>query len=204
MEIQLNELIEQIKKNGVEEAESEAKAIIEAARAEATKIVADAEAEAEALLAKAKTENDRMVRVSEDAIRQAGRNLLLSFRESVTRELDAVVNTEVTAAYSEDKLPALIADVVKAWSANGQSEDITVLLNEQALASLEGALRDALRTRMLDGVTLAASNSFDGGFRIAVKEGRVYYDYSAEAVTEMLSAYLNPRVTALMKEAHTV
>ena len=42
MEIQLQELIDQIKKDGVESAQSEAKSIVDAAKAEATKIVADA------------------------------------------------------------------------------------------------------------------------------------------------------------------
>ena len=54
---------------------------------------------------------------------------------------------------------------------------------------------------MLKGITLKANNNFDGGFRIAVKEGGAYYDYSAEAVTDMLANYLSPRVTALLKEA---
>ena len=54
---------------------------------------------------------------------------------------------------------------------------------------------------MLSGVTLKANDNFDGGFRIAVNSGAVYYDYSAEAVTDMLSNYLSPKVTALLKEA---
>ena len=54
---------------------------------------------------------------------------------------------------------------------------------------------------MLQGVTLKANDNFNGGFRIAVNNGSAYYDYSTEAVTQMLSVYLNPRVTALLKEA---
>ena len=33
---------------------------------------------------------------------------------------------------------------------------------------------------------------------------RQYYDYSAEAVTELLSAYLTPKLISLMKEAENV
>ena len=51
------------------------------------------------------------------------------------------------------------------------------------------------------GVTLKASNSFDGGFRISANNSGAYYDYSAEAVTDMLSNYLSPKVTELLKEA---
>ena len=36
---------------------------------------------------------------------------------------------------------------------------------------------------------------------LAAKDGGAYYDYSAEAVVRMLSNYLSPKVSALMKEA---
>ena len=68
-------------------------------------------------------------------------------------------------------------------------------------ANLENELLSALKDRMLEGVTLKAGDSFDKGFRIAVNADGAYYDYSAEAVVDMLSAYLSPKVTALLKEA---
>ena len=86
MEIQLQELIDQIKNDGVEVAELEAKNIVDSAKTEAAKIIADAKAQADKILSDAKIENERMVKSSEDAIRQAGRNLLISFRESVAKE----------------------------------------------------------------------------------------------------------------------
>ena len=112
MEVQLQELIEQIKKDGVETAEAEAKAIVEAAKSDAEKIISDAQAQADKILLNAKAENDRMVKSSEDAIRQAGRNLLISFRESVTRELNAIVSENVTAVYSSDALAGLVTMLI--------------------------------------------------------------------------------------------
>jgi V/A-type H+-transporting ATPase subunit E len=76
-----------------------------------------------------------------------------------------------------------------------------VILNSSDLAKLEDALLAELKAKMLGGVTLKASDNFDSGFRIAVNNGAVYYDYSAEAVTDMLANYLSPKVTALLKEA---
>ena len=79
MEIQLQELIDQIKKDGVEAAEAQAAAILETAKAEAEKIISDANAQADKIMADAKNENERIVKSGEDAIRQAGRILLISF-----------------------------------------------------------------------------------------------------------------------------
>lgn len=204
MEIQLQELIEHIKKDGVAAAEKEATAILDAAKNEAEKIVSDAKAEAKTLISQAKEENDRTVRVGEEALRQAGRNVLLSFRESIARELDAVVGDCVNAVCSSQCLSDLIIKTVLAWSNNPETDDIAVLLNSEDTKKLEGALLAAFKEHMLSGVVLKTDDSFDNGFRIAVNGGRAYYDYSAQAITEMMSAYLSPKVKALLKEADKV
>ena len=201
MEIQLQELINQIKKDGVEAAETQAEAILDAAKAEADKIISAAKLEADKLIANAKAENEKTVRSGEDAIRQAGRNLLISFRESVSRELNAVAGDNVAAVYSSDTLTELIVSAIEAWTARPEADDISVLLNSADLARFEEAILAQLKAKMLDGVTLKANDNFDGGFRIAVNNGAVYYDYSAESVTDMLSGYLGATITALLKEA---
>lgn len=201
MEIQLQDIIEQIKKDGVESAEMEAESIINAAKAEAAKIISDAQAQADKMMQSAKNENERMMKSGEDAIRQAGRNLLISFRESVTRELKAIVNENVTTVYSSSAFVQIIAKAVECWAGNPDAEDITVILNNEDLKALEENLLAEFNVRMLKGITLKASDNFDGGFRIAVNEGGAYYDYSAETVVDMLSNYLSPKVTALLKEA---
>ena len=202
MEIQLQELIEQIKKDGVASAEAEAEKIIAAAKAEAEKIVASAKAEASGIVRDAKAETERMTKSGEDAIRQAGRNLLISFRESVARELNAIIGENVSAVYASDALAQMIAEIVVAWADKPDAEDLAVIVNEETRERLENALLSALKEKLQKGVTLKANDNFDGGFRIAVNGGSAYYDYSAEAVVEMLSNYLNPKVTALLKEAN--
>ena len=204
MEMQLQELIEKIKQDGVKTAEAEAEAILKSANEKAEKIIADAKVEAEKLVLNAKQQNERTVKSGEDAIRQAGRNLLISFRESVTKELEAILNNGVLEAYSPKNLTDLIIKVVEAWSKNTDASDISIILNSNDLKEVEGTLLSALKEKMLQGVTLKANDNFNGGFRIAVNQGQAYYDFSAEAVTDMLSAYLSPKVSALLKEAETV
>ena len=201
MEMQLQELISQIKKDGVEAAAAEAGSILDSAKAEAERIISDARAQADKMMLDAKSENERMVKSSEDAIRQAGRNLLISFRESVTNELKAIVNENVASVYSSDALAQLVINTVESWANKPDTEDLAVILNSKDLAALEENLLAGLNAKMVKGVTLKASDNFDGGFRIAANDGRAYYDYSTEAVVDMLSNYLSPKVTALLKEA---
>lgn len=201
MEIQLQEIIEQIRKDGVEAAEAQAAEILENAKKNAEKIVSDANAEAEKIILNSKIENEKNVKAGEDSIRQAARNLLISFRESVTRELNVIINDKVNAVYSSDNFVDLIIKAVEVWTGNPDADDISVMLNSDDLKKLESSLLSELKAKMLSGVTIKANDNFDGGFRIAVDNGAVYYDYSAAAVTDMLSGYLSPKVAALLKEA---
>ena len=59
----------------------------------------------------------------------------------------------------------------------------------------------SLKDKMISGVTLKPNDNFDGGFRVSINNGGEYYDYSTEAVVDMLSNYLSPKVTKLLKEA---
>lgn len=201
MEIQLQELIDQIKKDGVNEAEAAAEKIIADANKKAEKILAEAQNKAEKMIADAKAQNKKFERSSEDAIRQAGRNLLISFRESVAREVTAILGEQVNAVYSKENFVELIKKVILQWNKNTDAEDLTILLNSNDLKELEENVLAALKEKAGKGITFYANDNFDGGFRVAINNGSAYYDYSAEAVTEMLSSFLNPKVTALLKEA---
>ncbi len=201
MEMQLQELIDQIRKNGVEAAEAEAARILSGAKEEADRILSEAQAEAAKTVEAAREESDRLTRVGEESLRKAGRNLLLSFRESVCRELSAIVSESVTAAYRGDELATLAAKAVSAFLDDPENGQIALLLPPADLARLEGTLAAAFKDRLAAGVTLTTDDNCTAGFRVSVEGGQAYYDFSAEAVAEMLCPYLTPRVAALMKEA---
>lgn len=167
MEIQLQELIDQIKNDGVKAAETEAASILESAKAEAEKIISDAKAEAEKIMLEAREQNERSVRAGEDSIRQAGRNLLISFRESVAKELNAIAGDHVKEALSSDALAQLILTAVENWTKDTEAEDISVLVGSKDLASIETELLAGLKERMCSGVTLKPDDNFEGdsGFR---------------------------------------
>jgi V/A-type H+-transporting ATPase subunit E len=201
MDTHVEELIDRIKKDGVAAAENSASQKIAEAQKEADKIILNAKEEADKILRQAKEETARLEKAGEDAIRQAGRNLLLTFRDGITKELSALISDEISKSYSKDMLSKLIPEVIKEWVKNSSAEDISVLLNEKQLKETEDLLKAALKAEISKGLTIKADNSVSSGFRIGVKDGAAFYDYSAEAVADMFSAYLNPRVSALMKEA---
>ena len=200
MDVQLQELIDKIKKDGVASAENSSAAIIAEAEKKAAQIIADAETKADDILKSAKKETERMEKSSRDAIAQAGRNLLISFRDGVTVALDALIKKEVANAYNSDMLKTLIPETVKAWASKGE-DDISVLLSEKDLATLEAGFTKSLKSEIEKGLEIKADSSVASGFKVGVQNGAAFYDFSSEAVAELFGSYLNPVTAKILKEA---
>ena len=201
MDVQLQELIDKIKKDGVATAEAEAAKRIADAEKKAESIVADAQAKAGEIIKNAKAETERMEKASDEAIVQAGRNMLLSFKDALVAELDGLIQAETAKAETKDVLAKLIPETVKAWAKNSEASELSVLLGEKDLKALESALTGELKAEISKGLEIKLDKTLTAGFRIGVKNGAAFYDYSAESLAEMFGVYLNPKVAALMKEA---
>ena len=199
MDVQLQELIDKIKKDGVASAESSAATIIAEAEKKAASIVSDAEDKAQKIVKTAKAETEKFEKASVDAIKQASRNLLISFTDGINAELTALIQAETEKAYSADLLKKLIPETVKNWASKTEADELCLLLSEKDLKALEKGLLTALKDSVSKGLTIKADDSMTTGFRIGTKDGVAFYDFSSEAVAELFSAYLNPRTAEILK-----
>jgi len=201
MDVQLQELIDKIKKDGVAAAEKESAKIIANSEKKAEAIIAEAQSKAAEIIKSAQSETKKMEKASEEAIVQAGRNMLLSFKDALVGELDGLIQTGTEKALSKDVLVKLVPETVKAWAKNSDASELSVLLSEKDLKTLEKSLTTALKAEIKKGLEIKPDKTLTAGFRIGVKNGAAFYDYSAESLAEMFAAYLNPKVAALMKVA---
>ncbi|MBO4546603.1 MAG: V-type ATP synthase subunit E, partial [Treponema sp.] len=69
------------------------------------------------------------------------------------------------------------------------------------LDALESGLKGALKDQISKGMEIKADASLASGFRIGLKDGSAYYDYSSESVADLFAAYLNPKIAALVAAA---
>jgi V/A-type H+-transporting ATPase subunit E len=200
MEIQVQELIDKIKKDGVDTASQEAARIKNGAQAEAKQILETARKEADEIITRSKQEADRAEKAGNAALQQASRNLILAFRDEIQALLNKVINNEVSANYSEDILKSVLPEILKNWAAN---DSISVILPESEFAKLQDFFIDKLKNELGKGteIKLKSSRKLPYGFHIANKDGSVYYDFSSEAVAGLLSSYLNPKLASIVKEA---
>lgn len=201
MDFQLQELIDKIKKDGVSSAEAAAAQITADAEKKAASIVEEAQKKSDDMIKNARAEIARLEKASEDAVTQACRNMLITFRDSLIAELDSLIQSEAAKAYSSDLMKTLIPETVKAWSKNADASELSVILSEKDLKSLENELKAALKAEIAKGLEIKPDSALSAGFRIGVNNGAAFYDYSAESVADLFSAYLNPRVAAIMKKS---
>ena len=198
MEIQLQELIDKIKRDGIESASGEAARLKNQAEGEARWIVEAARKEAETIVAAARADAERAEKAGIAAVAQASRNLILAFKGEIQAVLDRIVVRETAAAYSGDVIKAALPEILKNWAAGG-GDSLDILLPEAQLAPLEALFREKLAAELKKGAELKSDRNLGAGFRIANRDGSAYYDFSAEAVGDLLSAYLNPRLAEIVK-----
>jgi len=170
MDIQLQELLEKIKREGVESARAAAEKIVAEAEAARRARIAEAEREAAAIVEKAKAESRRMEESGKAALSQASRDLLLAFRGSLEGLLAAATKSETQAALGPEVLAEALPAVVKGLAAGG-AEDLVVLLNPQDLRKVEGRFTQLLAAELKKGVELKPHADIAAGFRIAEKNG---------------------------------
>jgi len=199
MEIQLQELIDKIKKDGIESASGESARIISEADAEAVRIIAVAQKEAADIVSRGKADAERSEKAGVVALEQASRNLVLAFKGEIQTLLDKLIVKETASAFSEETFKAALPEILKAWASKGGSLDL--LLPEEILKKIQSWFNEKLITEIKKGVELKSDRNLGAGFRIANRDGSAYYDFSAESVAQLISAYLNPRLAEILKTA---
>jgi V/A-type H+-transporting ATPase subunit E len=200
MDIQLQELIEKIKKDGVEAAQADAAKLRAGAEAEAAKIVDEAKKQAGNIVAQGEADRVRSEKAGVAAVEQASRNLVLAFEAEIQGLLDRIVKDAVASSYSADVVKDVLPDLIKNWAAKN-TDSLDVVLSGDDLKKLDDGFKSRLASQLKGGVDFKVGKSLEGGFHIAEKDGSAFYDFSAEAVAALLSAYLNPRLAELVKDA---
>ena len=108
MELQIQDLVTSIRKEGVDAANAEADSIIAEARKKADAIISDAKAEAAAAKAGAEKEIGVMKESAAVSAEQAKRDAMLSFKTEVQKEYEKLLKNDIRKELSGDALGKLI------------------------------------------------------------------------------------------------
>ncbi len=199
MDVQLKELIEKIKTEGVKTAEEQSAEIIREAEKKAAALISKAESDSAALLEKRKDEAARFEASGKEALKQAGRDLILATRKHLETLYGKILEEETAAVLKGDFLETSITSLVRNWK--DDISDMSVLLPENQIAELEKGIRAKISDSLKNGLELKPIQGIKSGFRLSKKDGSVYYDFTSHGIAEILSELLNPRIAELLREA---
>ena len=180
MEVQIQDLVDSIKKQGIDAANAEAEKILSDAKKKADEIISCAKSEAAAEKDSAEKEIGLMKSRAELSADQAKRDAMLSFKAEVRACYEKLLQKDVSSVLSGDSLPALIRAAL-------QGEDISAYSVE--LASVSEGLQSALAEEIRAGLEIRPGKFSRSGFRLAAKDASGYFDCTDEEIMKMLMPY---------------
>jgi len=209
-------LIDRLKSEGVSAGQTEGDEILSKAKAKADEIVSEAQKRADALLADARAEAAKEKAATEDGLKVAARDLVLSLRnelgDRIQQEAGRLVGTTLGDEQFLEKLILAMAGNAKDNASVVDTEPMEIVLPEKVVTFEElkqspeavepGTLThfvialagEALR----DGVTFSTAPGFDG-IKVKLTDRNVSIDLTEEAIATLLKRHLQPRLRAVME-----
>lgn len=176
MELQIQDLVSSIKKDGIDSANQQAAAILADARKQADAIIAEAKSQADKLRDDAKAEID----VFKTSAQQAKRDAVLAFRQEIQKEFEKILAADVGKALDQQTLARLIQAAVQGEDVSGYAVEV---------GQVTDGIRQQLAQELKNGLEIRPSKKVGAGFRLAAKDGSGYFDCSDQEIAEMLMPF---------------
>ena len=180
MELQIQDLVSSIRKDGIDAANAEAEAIISEAKKKAEMIIADAKAEAKNIQETSEKEINILKESAALSAEQAKRDAMLAFENEVQAEFEKILSAKIKNNLSDAALGKLIQAVVADEDVQNYSVEV---------AEVSDSLKAELAEEIKNGLEIKPTKSVRAGFRLAARDGSGYFDCSDEEIMQMLMPY---------------
>lgn len=198
---ELQGLLDRIREEGLDRAESEANAVLEEARQKAKAHREQAEAEAQDIIARAKEEAQTFEQRSISAVKQAARDVVLSVSDAVERLFAGMLQKAAADAMSGPEFQTLLRDVILAYSKSDDAPQLDVLLNEKQKQDVVDFLLTELSGQMKNGLKVEGSRNIVSGFSVVLRDEGIEHDFTDKTLIDAFLAILRPELGAIVKQA---
>ena len=195
----IQSLLDRINAEGVARAEEESRKIIADAKAQAEKIIADAKTQAEVLVKEGADKAAVSEMRAKEAIKQAARDIIIALRSDLLAKLSAAVKECTSAALTEDVMGNIILEMAKGYAKNPAGNDIQILLSRKDAEDAEKILKGAFLAELKAKPVLNFTQDFNSGLQISFKENDVFFDFSDEALAEILCKFVGPKLAEVIR-----
>lgn len=197
MEMQLNSLIEKIKKEGIQEAGKRSEEIIKQAEEKKKTIIKEAEEKSGLIVKEAEGKAAKLRDNAQKAITQAVRDATLSLKEEIKNLFESILKKEIKHTLSDDFVSELILKITKGWS-KGKEAGFEISLSQQDKKRLEKLVLSKIKTDLASGITFKVNPNINKGLYISKKGEDFHYDFTDEAILEILKQYLRPFIVKII------
>jgi V/A-type H+-transporting ATPase subunit E len=205
VDTKLQDLIETLKKHGVESGEAASREIVEEAEEKAAEILARANKEAEGIIKGAKEEADRIMRQLHASMEIAASQFLTNLKRHMeTNLLSLPLKGKLNETLNDAGfLKELISTCVKEFAKGTGASDLTILVSKEQRGQLEDLVVNLI-TRLGEekGDRVKLNLKTDGinyGFMIGKTDGSVMLDFTGEAFLSLFLSYLSPKFHEFFK-----
>ncbi|NLG35755.1 MAG: ATPase [Lentisphaerae bacterium] len=198
---ELQHLIERIRKEGVESGEKAADSLVAEAKKKAAGIVADAQKQAKDMVEKAEKDSEAFAVRGKQTLQQAARDLLISIGGSVGDVVGGIVNEKLDQALTPEIMGQMLVKLAEAYGKGGDSGGIVAMLGEADAGAVKSYIAKEYQDKLAAGIQIESAKGIFKGFRVGVKGGQVFHDFSADAIAESLASFLRPELADIVKKA---
>lgn len=196
----LQELIDTLKRQGVESGEEASRRIIENARKEAGEIVSRAKSEAESIVAKAKDDASRQLRQLHSSMEIAATQLITELKRTIEESLVTLPLSKELAKNLSDTnfLKDLIVTCVREYTKAPGRTDLELLVSKEQLERLGDFAGESIKSLSEKGGQgelglKLRSGEVSFGFIVGRTDNAVRLDFTDQAFLELLLRYISPR-----------
>jgi len=180
MELQIQDLVASIRKEGIDAANAEAEQILADAKKKAAALIDDAKAQSDAEKQAASSEIAGMKESAAVSLEQAKRDAVLAFKAEVQSIFERILKTDIRKEMSGEALGKLIRAALADEDAGSYAAEVSAV-SEGLKAELADEIKNGLEIKPTKGV--------NAGFRLAAKDGSGFFDCTDEAIAEMMMPY---------------
>lgn len=188
MTTQLDQLISRLQTEGVEAAQAQASAIIEQAEAQAKEIRAQAQAEAQAMKDKSLVELQARQTALDKRLRIAARDLVLLVQARLTQAYQDFLQANLAGQLDGKLLQECILALAKTPLTQG---GWSLELPPETAQRMEQSLISAFAKELHAEVAIKAKEGLSPGFHLQQEGQRMYFDFTAERLTEIFYKQLS-------------
>lgn len=199
----INEIVEILKKDGVEAGNSEKEKIISEAEKKAKEIINNANSEKEKIIDDAQKEADKLKSSAEANIRMAISQGINQFKESIENTLlQPTIMESLKKNMDASTVKEILLKVVEAYSKTGfDTGDLNIILGKDEQEQVKSTLLKELSAKLQNSKEITISDEkIPQGVKLTQKEGNLALEFTPESMKEVLLSFIRPRFREIFFE----